>query len=457
MSYKKTFADKSRELIADIMYLTSSMNNDTKITQQYFNTSFGAVITNPSLQRSLSDNTNKTWLVQSNYIQPLGNLGRLEGGFRSTIKDLRMSNNYLNFNYDASSWVNNSLTNNDYNYKEQVHALYGIYSNNFGGFTFQTGLRVEQAFINGKVESTNQTFENNYFSVYPTLHLRYSISDLDEVQLSYSRRVDRPQNRQLNPYEDRSDSLNVFKGNPNLKPQFINSLELGYTKTFGKTSLVSSVFYKQNNNLISTISTLQPNGVTFSTYQNVLKGISYGAELITNHPITDWWKVNGNVSYFTNRVDDNGALGGSRESNSWTARLNSNMTLMEGFQFQLIAYYSSPTILLSIDGGGGGRGGGGGMFFGGSTAQSKIKEQYSMDILMRKDFMDGRLTFTLRVTDIFKTRNFNTETIGEGFFLNSARKLDSRVAYLGISYRLDNKRNQEQERQKRIEDGMDEL
>ncbi len=464
LSYKKSFETKTQELTADVMYTTSSMNNEADITQTYF----VPVFIPESIQKSLSQNSNKTWLIQSNYIQPLGNLGRLEGGFRSQIKDLTMSNSYLNYNRITQGWVASGLSNNDYNYKEQVHALYGIYSNNFGSFTFQSGIRAEQVFVKGTILSTNQTYESNYFDLYPTVHLRYSFSDLDEIQLSYSRRIDRPQNRQLNPYEDRSDSLNIFKGNPNLKPQYHNSVELGYTKTIGKTYLVSNLFYRKNTNLISTISTLRPNGVTYSTFENVSKGESYGLEFIATQPINDWWRMNGNVSFFNNKIDDLGTLGGTRESKSWLARMSSTMTISDGFVLQFMFFYSSPTILLSMGsfGGytGGGRGdgggmGGGGIFYSGATAQSKMKEQYSMDVMMRKEFMDGRLTITLRLSDVFNTRNFNTETTGLNFYTNNRRKIDSRMAFLGISYRLfDTKsRMQDQERQRRLEEGYDEL
>ncbi len=457
LSYKKTFENRTQELTADIMYSNSAMNSESNIDQQYFDTSTSLPNDDLSKQKSLSDNSNKLLLMQANYIQPLNELGRFEGGFKSVIKDLRMKNDYLLIDPVSKDWVNSSALDNVYDYKEQVHAVYGIYSNNWGNFTYQFGVRAEQVYIDGTVESTGQKFENNYFSVYPSLHLRYNFSELEELQFSYSRRVDRPRNNQLNPYVDYSDSLNIFAGNPNLKAQYINSLELGYSKYFGKTSVVSSLFFRQNNDMITSISTLLDHGVTYTTYQNVAKGQSYGTELIVTHPVFNWWRLNGTFSYFTNKVEDNTTLGGTRESNSWIVRLNSSMTLWDDFQLQLIGSYSSPTILISMGSGSRGFGGGPGMFFGGSSGQSKMKEQYALDAIVRKDFMDGRLSLTLRITDIFNTRTFDTETYGTGFYMTNIRKMDSRVAYLGVSYRLSENRNSNQEREKRIEEGLDEL
>ncbi|MEW6196813.1 MAG: outer membrane beta-barrel family protein [Bacteroidota bacterium] len=456
LSYKKTFDKRTRELTADIMYSNSAMNSESNINQQYFDVETGQPNDDLSQQKSLSDNSNRLFLIQANYIQPLNELGRLEGGFKSTMKNLKMQNDYILFDPSTSEWVNSSPVNNIYDYKEQVHAAYGIYSNNYGSFSYQFGVRAEQVLIDGNVVSTGQTFENDYFSLYPSVHLRYNFSELEELQFSYSRRVDRPRNNQLNPYVDYSDSLNIFAGNPNLKAQYINSLELGYSKFFGKTSVVTSVFFKQNNDMISSISTLLDHGVTYTTYQNVAKGQSYGAEFIIMQPVFDWWRLNGTVSFFTNRIEDDLSIGGARESNSWLARINSNMTLLEDFQLQLIGSYSSPTIQVTV--GDHVRGfGGGPMFFGGSGGQTKMKEQYALDAILRKDFLDGRLSLTLRITDIFNTREFNSETNGMGFYMSSERKPDSRVAYLGVSYRLDNKKNQDQDREKRIEEGLDEL
>lgn len=452
LSYKKTYENRTQELTADIMYSQSSMSSDTKITQDYF---FPNV--SKSIQKSLSDNGNKLWLIQSNYVQPLGGWGRFEGGLRSQIKDLTMANDNLNWDSTTQTWSGSNLINNNYDYKEQVHALYGIFSNSLGSFTSQVGLRAEQVYIKGTSLVTNQTYNSNYFEVYPTVHLRYNFNQLDEIQLSYSRRIDRPQNRQLNPYEDKTDSLNIFKGNPDLRPQYHNSLELGYTKTLGKASLVTNLFYKLSNNLISTISTLMPNGVTHSTFQNISKGKSYGVEVIANSPISDWLRVNGNISYFNNSVDDMGTLGGTLSSNSWMARVSPMITISDGFILQMMFFYSSPSIQLSL---GGGRGGeGGGMFFGGSAAQTKMKEMYSMDLMLRKDLMDGRLSLTLRVSDLFNTRKFNTETTGLNYYMINNRKFDSRTVNIGVSYRLvDTKsRMMEQEKQRRIEEGYDEL
>jgi outer membrane receptor protein involved in Fe transport len=468
LSYKKKFDDKNQEFTADVMYSQSSMDATTNTNQQYYVTDISNVVPAASLQNALSSNSEKRWLIQANYIQPLGALGRLETGFKSSIKDLGSNNNYLDFNFTTNAWGPSNLMNNDYDYKEQIHAIYGIFSNNLGLLTYQIGLRGEEALIKGSSVSENISFNNNYFEIYPTVHLKYNLSDVDELALSYSRRIDRPNNRQLNPYIDRSDSLNWNQGNLSLKPQFFNAFEMGYTTLVAKTSLITNLFYRSSNDLISNITALStsqngtllsngillPNGVTYSTFENIASGQSYGAEFIASSQVSEWFKLNGNVSVFNNSVDDP-SLGGNRASTSWIARLNTTFTLMEGLQLQLMFNYNSPSLLIQT---GGGVGGGGG-FFGGSTAQSKVDEQHYMDLMLRDEIMNGKLTFTLRITDVFNTRTFNTQTTGSNFYQTTDRIMDTRIASLGVSFRIvdSKKRSQDQEIQRKIDEGYDEL
>jgi len=446
LSYKKTFDTKLQEFTADVLYSDAKMTADGKTDQNYFDTVTDDIYSS-IFQKSNSKNTNKMWVLQANYIQPFESWGRIETGFKSNIKNVTMRNDYLDYDNFTSDWQINFLSQNYFDYKEQIHAGYLIYTNEISQFKYQFGLRGEQAIIDGNLINRNEKFSNNYFSLYPTIHLGYSISKVDEIQLSYSRRVDRPSNRQLNPFVDYSDSLNIFSGNPKLNPQYINSYELGYSTLLGKSSLSSTVFYKETNGLISTISTLQPNGVTLSTYKNIAQSSSYGVEFIASTSLWKWWKLNGNVSYFNIKIDDNSSLGLNQSSNSWTAKLNSNMTLWEDIQLQIIGSYSSPSVLIM-----------GGGFMGTSvTAQTKMKEQYYVDAAIRKDFLQGKLSLTLRVSDIFNSRNFNSTTDGLNFSTISNRKNDTRVAYLGISYRLGGFSQKQEKPKSRLDEGMDDL
>lgn len=434
LSYKKTFETKGQELTSDIIYGDNKMDRNEDIVQTNFNLDLTPSTDPALLQKGLSNNTNKQWTIQSNYVNPIEGFGRIETGFKTSLKDLNSLNDYQNFDYNTSSWIANPLRKTDFDYKEQLYAVYGIYSNIIGSFQFQIGLRAEQANVDGFEAVSTTSFNKNYFALYPTVHLVQPLPDDQEIQLSYSRRVERPNNRELNPFVDRSDSLNIQYGNPELNPEFINSIELGYSKFFGKTSLTSSVFYKITNDAISNFTILNEDGVTETTWRNLAKNSSYGIELTASHPLFDWLRLNGSVSYFNTKFEGQNL---STNDYSWLGKLNTTFMFSKDFNIQVNANYNSPIV----------------------TVQGKIKEMFSTDFAVKKDFMDGQLSVTFRVSDIFNTRKMNSETFGTNFFTTSYRKRESRVAYLGISYRLSpgNGNKEKDKRTQQNEEGMDEF
>ncbi|MEP0862449.1 MAG: TonB-dependent receptor [Ignavibacterium sp.] len=431
LSYRRTFDTKGAELTADVILGDFKMKRDENFNQLNFDNSLNPV--GNLLQKGLSDNKNIQWTIQSNYINPIEGFGRIEIGFKVTLKNFNSKNDYLTYDNNSAIWLNDISRKTDFDYKENVYAVYGIYSNSISDFQYQIGLRAEQADVKGTENLTNSSFTNDYFSVYPTIHLVQSLAEQQEVQLSYSRRVERPNNRRLNPYVDRSDSLNISYGNPELKPEYINSLELGYSKLFGKTALTSSIFYRNTNDAITNYTIVNADGITETTWRNLAKNVSYGLELTFSSPLFDWFRTNTSFTYFKNEFE---GLGISNSDYSWLAKMNNNFMLSKDFNFQINLNYNAPTIM----------------------GQSKMKEQFATDFAMKKDFLDGQLSLTFRVSDVFNTRKWESETIGQNFVTSSYRKMESRVAYLGISYRLSpNNNNRERERRPRDEEGMDEF
>lgn len=433
LSYRRTFDTKGQELTADVIRGVSSMERDEDIVQNNFNTDLSPVNELPSLQNNLSNNSNRQWTIQSNYMHPIEGFGRIETGFKTTLKNLNSKNDYLELDNNSSIWISNPFRKTDFDYEEQIYAVYGIYSNNIDKFQFQIGLRAEQANVDGSESVTSIIFNKNYFALYPTVHFVQGLPDDQELQLSYSRRVERPNNRRLNPYVDRTDSLNIQFGNPQLDPEFVNSIEVGYSKLFDKTSFTSSFFYKITNDAIFSITILREDGVTETTWRNLSKSTSYGVELTATHPLFEWLRLNGSFSYFNTRFE---VLSDVRQDNSWISKLNTNFILSKDFNFQINANYNSPIV----------------------TAQGRIKEVFTTDFAVKKDFMDGQLSVTFRVSDIFNSRKFDSETFGQNFFTSSFRKMESRVAYLGVSYRLSpGNSNKDKDKRPRDDDGMDEF
>ena len=431
LSYRKTSDKKGNELTADVIVGDFAMNRNEGIVQTDFDIS--TIPIRESQQKALSSNSNKQLTVQSNYVNPIEGFGRIETGFKTTFKNLNSKNDYQNFIPSSSIWIDDPLRKTDFNYKEQIYAVYGIYSNNINKFQYQFGLRAEQANVDGSESVTSTSFNKNYFALYPTIHLVQGLPDDQEIQLSYSRRVERPNNRRLNPYVDKTDSLNIQYGNPELNPEFVNSIDLGYSKFFGKTSLTSSIFYKLTDDAIANYTFLRDDGVTETTWRNLSKSTSYGIELTAVHPLFEWFRLNGSFSYFNTKFEEPEL---AKEDFSWIAKLSTMILLSKDFNVQINANYNSPIV----------------------TSQGRIKEVFTTDFAAKKDFMDGQLSVTFRVSDIFNTRKMDSETNGINFYSTSYRKMESRVAFLGISYRLSpGNGNKDRNKKPPTEDGMDEF
>lgn len=424
LSYKRTFSKKGKELTADFIVNDNEMTGDQNITQTEFTRGFDPL--KPALQFSSSRNTNMMYVAQANFVNPLSNGGRVETGFKSTLKNLSMRNDMSEFSYPINDWILNDNALNNFDYLEQIHAVYGIYSGSYKKFKYQAGLRAEQLISESDIINASDNFDLSYLSLFPSVHTLYEITEKQQMSVSYSRRIRRPHNHQLNPYVDYSDSLNIRYGNPKLKPEFINSFELGYSNFWGKNSINSTLFYRYTTGVIDRIVYLLDGGVTATTYENLASSKAYGLELIGNREFSAMLKANANLSFFRSIIDGSEVTGlEAAKGNMWTAKVNLTIIPVKNASIMIAGNYRSPEI----------------------EAQERDEAVYFADIAFRYDFWENKASVNLRVSDVFDSRRFDGETWGEGFNIRSSRKMESRVLYLGFSYRLNNyKRQRERER-----------
>ena len=415
LSYKHLFPQKGREYTNDIIFSSNQMTNSADINQQDYLAHGSELLGAPLLQRDTARNVNKSLTIQGNYVYPMNENGRIEAGYKAAFRDMSMRYDYSN--YIDSKWVNQADLKNQYDYFDQLYAIYGIYGNSLGKFKYQAGLRFEQVWTTSKVLITNTDYNSSYSSLYPSLHTQYDLGKERELQFSYSRRVQRPSPRELNPYVDYSDSLNIEKGNPALKPEFANSLELGIQKYWKSSSLTSSIFYNRTKDVVEDISKLQGDGITVTMPMNINTSTKYGMELIGSASPQKWVKINVNVSFFRDVMSALPAenIEGSKLF-SWNTRVNMTFSPWKDGSFQLIGTYNAPT----------------------RSIQEYHKEQYFADASFRQDLFKNKLSLTLRLTDIFNTRTFYETTSGNNFTTESERYRESRVLYAGLQFKINN-------------------
>jgi outer membrane receptor protein involved in Fe transport len=418
LSYKHLYPEKGREFTNDIILNDNKMEGNAFINQQDFNLISGTPA-GKSSQWNYSENNNLMLTIQGNYVYPMVSGNRLEAGYKADMRDMMMDFNYQSLDSAGVNWINNESLKNKYDYNEQIYAIYGIYASSWKKLKYQGGLRVEQVFTNSAIQQADTSFDTKYTSLYPSLHLQYDIGNKRELSLSYSRRVRRPHPHNMNPYIDYADSLNLRTGNPSLKPEFTNSVELGLMKYWGNNSLSGSLFYRYTDDEVEDVTTLVPgtSGVTITRPLNVSKETNYGLELVGTFNPAKWLRTNANLSFYQAIMSDipEYDIEGS-DRFTWSARLNMSFNTWKDGSFQLVANYNSPRRSL----------------------QEYQEDSYFADISFRQDLMKKKLSLSMRLTDVFDTRKFEQTIYGNEFTTISNRKMESRVLYLGIQYQINN-------------------
>ncbi|MBO9635627.1 MAG: TonB-dependent receptor, partial [Chitinophagaceae bacterium] len=267
--FKHKFAKPGKELNADVNYAWSKNNDFTRILNTYQNPD-GSQFAPDNLVHNIGNSKNDQWTIQVDYTDPKGENAKLTTGIRTFI------NNYSSL-FDALSINNGTSTklplSNNYKYQEMIHAAYITYTDKIGSIGYQLGLRAEYSKFDGNLVDSAYKFgyeypkdvKNIFNALFPSLFLNKKLSENDELQLNYTRRIRRPNFWQMNPFVDINDPLNLRQGNPALTPEFTNSFELNYNKTYTGGNFLAVLYYRYSTDEITQYS----DTITAEQYQRL--------------------------------------------------------------------------------------------------------------------------------------------------------------------------------------------
>ncbi|KIC89409.1 TonB-dependent receptor domain-containing protein [Flavihumibacter sp. ZG627] len=414
LSYKKSFAGKGNELIAEVKYLDYWENSDQTFTQSFFDHNGTENPSKAILQKSLNDEFEKQWLFQLDYIKPIGEEGKFETGARSSFRN--MVNDYIVTERDASgNFVPLPGLDNIFGYDENIHAAYGILGNKTNNISYQGGLRAEWTDVTTILRKTNETNPRDYVNLFPSAHITFELKNEHGIQLSYSRRVRRPFYNDLSPFVTFSDSRNFFSGNPDLDPEFSNVMEVGHIKSFNKGSFTSSIYYRSTKGKIDRIRIVSDEGNSVTRPENLLSEDAFGFEFTSAYSPWKWWKLDFNANFFHAAIDGTNIMQGYKANTySWFARQTSRFMLPKNIDLQLRTNYEAPQ----------------------KTAQGKRKALYYADLSASKDIFKGKGTANLNVLDLFNTRRMRSITNGPNFYSEGDFQFRRRQINFTISYRI---------------------
>jgi outer membrane receptor protein involved in Fe transport len=414
LTYKRSFAREGHTFTADLRVLDNWEKSSQFYTQATRTPDGKPTGARDILQRSPNDETEKQFLVQIDYVRPFAKDGKAEAGVRSSTR--RMTNDFTVEEQTAEGgWVPLPGLTNTFLYDEIIHAAYGILGNKSGKLSYQAGVRAEYTDLNTTLRQTGQVNPRSYANLFPSVHVSYELPRQHALQLSYSRRVRRPQYNDLSPYMTFSDARNFFSGNPDLNPEFTNAFEIGHLKTVGKGSFTSSLYYRHTTGKIIRIRRVDAAGNSNTRPENLATEDSYGAEFTGTFTPRPWWKLDGSLNFF--RATTNGAnLDATFQADtySWFARSLSRFTIRKTTDFQLRANYEAPQ----------------------QTPQGLRRAIATLDLALSRDILKNNGTLTLNVIDVFNSRVFRAVTEGAGFYTESSSQGRLRQINLTLNYRL---------------------
>lgn len=447
LSYKHNFAKANKEFTADLNYNYSKNDNNSNYSTQYF-----YLNNNPKtpllMDQNLGGGISKFFTAQADYANPITSKMKIEMGARMALRDFTSFNNTLIKDPNTGQFIFVNALSNNYNFKDAVYAAYTTWSQQINNFSYLLGLRAESSQYDGNYISKNTNFSNKYpLSLFPSAYLSYKLNDKQDMQLNYSRKINRPNFFQLIPFIDYTDSLNLSKGNPNLVPEFTNLLELSFQDQYGTgNSILATLYGRNTDNLITryTFRDVNPNpaktdSILMTTYANATRSYTFGLELTGKNKVTKWWDLTSNVNLFQSTIKAGNLAGGVDNTQfSWFAKVNNSFKLPKNYSIQFSGDYTAKTLVGPGNGGGGG-GRGGGMFGGGSqpSAQGYIKPVYGADLALKKDFMkNNAASLTLQFSDIFRTRVYATHSESVFFVQDNERRRDPQMVRLNFNWRF---------------------
>lgn len=449
VSFKHNFAKANKNITADANYFYSKNTNSNDFSTQYFNED--NTPKTPLFQQKITGGgSTKYFTAQTDYTDPITDKIKIEAGLRGSVRNYSSFNE--NFFYDPLQRKYQTIPglNSRYEFKDQVYAAYTTFSQKIKNFTYQLGGRVESSKYSGKLIDSNQVFENSYpFSFFPSVFLTQKINDKQDIQLNYSRKINRPNFFQLIPYYDYSDSLNISRGNPNLVPEFTNLFELSYDINFKNgNNIIATAYYRQTDNLITRFQYRDRNpnpskadSIFITSFANANSSSAYGLEITASNKIAKWWSLTSNINLYNSKINGNNLESDlSNQKLSWFGKINNTFTLPANYSLQLTGDYTSKTILPPNRGGGGG-----GRFFGGgdlSTANGYTDPVYGFDIAIKKEFLkDKAASLSLSMNDIFRTKIYRTHA--ESNFSKTVytiqdneRRRDPQIVRLNFNWRF---------------------
>jgi outer membrane receptor protein involved in Fe transport len=430
-NFTKNFKKDGHKLTIDGSFSSNDDKNLALISDSATNSNtikFDNTINNQSQGRNL---------IQTDYVLPLGKGSQFEAGYRGNFIKL-----ITDYQVQNDGVINSNFT-NTLEYKEKTNAIYTQYGFKVNKFSALFGLRWEDSNIDINQLATNDFNNKKYNSFFPSAFLTYEVSDKSSASISYSRRIQRPMGRMLNPFSNLSSNINIFVGKPDLDPAFTDAIDLGYIKRWDKLTFNTSLYVNKTTDAFQFARResgdfVNGTPVIISSPINLATEYRAGFEFTLNYSPYKWWKLNGNFNFFRNETQGNFVYTDFNDNEitqnfdntatSWFTRVTSKVTLPYKIDWQTNATYNGPQ----------------------NNAQGKSLGVFAANLAFSKDVMKDKGTLSFNISDVFNSRKRIMESYLPGIVSSySEMQWRQRQFSLSFTYRFNKQKNEKEKQPKK--------
>lgn len=379
---------------------------------------------------------NKRWEIKLDYENPITENIKIQAGYQGNFSH----ENSPQESYTDNTWNGTNSTEdreyfNRFIYDMDLHAVYATTTMKFGKFGVMAGLRGEYWKVNTESYTWEQehdatkrepAFKKDYFQLFPSLFMSYQLTETQQLQLNYTRRLRRPWGGQLNSFKNTRDASIISYGNPELTPEYSHSFSMNYLKTWTEHSLMLSAYYRPTTDVMQRINyRSSADGLMYQTNMNVARSLSTGLEMVLKNKLfrilditttanAYYYKLDG----FSYDIDGQTVTGDGNSNFTWNARMQASIILPYDISFQATGRYRSREVIT----------------------QGYRKANYGMDLGLRKSFLNKALTLSVNCRDVFNSRKWETFTSNETFSRHQVNKRHSRNVNFTLTYNFGNMR-----------------
>ena len=401
VNYRHNFPEAGHELNLEFKTSVSKDGEPNHYTNTYV-----LPPQTPTFDNVIVADTQRSHEAIAGYVRPLANDAKFEAGFDLTHESRDSDFHAENLDPVTGGWVTDLTKSNRFVLERSIEAFYATYGRTFGPWAVLAGLRPEISDTTSRLVTTGERVEDDFAQVYPSLHLTRTLDDRQELQANYSRRINRPQPEDLNPF-------NLRSGNPHLRPEDIHSVEAGYSYREGDTGFTATAYTRDTRRAFTWITSDLGAGVLLTRRDNLGHSRASGLELTLNAELGRKVSLNASTNTFYNTIDAaNLGYSSSRSDVSWLGKLGATWKFAADTQVQMNANYTSARL----------------------TPQGERRPSWVANAGLRHELFRKQVALVVTVSDLF-------DSLRESYVVDTpllheevTRRRSARIVFVGFTY-----------------------